>query len=78
MLRRGYLRMLTMLLKRRLIVPVVAVLALPLGGLMLAVIDCDFFPTIDRGQIKLQVRAPAATCIEATERIFQEIEDEIP
>ena len=28
--------------------------------------------TIDGGQIKLHVRAPAATRIEATERIFQE------
>ena len=34
--RRGYVRALTMLLKRRLIVPVVAVLMLALGGVMLA------------------------------------------
>src|SRR6185369_4246540 len=37
----------------------------------------DFFPAIDGGQIKLHVRAPAATRIEATERIFQEVEDKI-
>ncbi|HWX33536.1 MAG TPA: efflux RND transporter permease subunit, partial [Steroidobacteraceae bacterium] len=36
-----------------------------------------FFPDIDGGQIKLHVRAPAATRIEATERIFQEVEDKI-
>ena len=75
--RRGYLRALTMLLKRRLIVPVVAVLMLALGGVMLTVVGRDFFPAIDGGQIKLHVRAPAATRIEATERIFQEIEDKI-
>ncbi len=75
--RRGYLRVLTMLLKRRLIIPVVAVLMLALGGVMLTVVGRDFFPEIDGGQIKLHVRAPAATRIEATERIFQEIEDKI-
>ncbi len=75
--RRGYLRVLTMLLKRRLIVPVIAVLMLGLGGVMFTVVGRDFFPTIDGGQIKLHVRAPAATRIEATERIFQEVEDKI-
>lgn len=75
--RRGYLRVLTMLLKRRLIIPIVAALMLALGGVMLTVVGRDFFPAIDGGQIKLHVRAPAATRIEATERIFHEIEDKI-
>jgi multidrug efflux pump subunit AcrB len=75
--RRGYVRVLTMLLKRRCIVPVAAGLMLALGGVMFAMVGRDFFPTIDGGQIKLHVRAPAATRIEATERIFQEIEDKI-
>jgi len=75
--RRGYVRVLTLLLKRRLIVPVVAALMLLLGGVMLAFVGRDFFPEIDGGQIKLHVRAPAATRIEATERIFQEVEDKI-
>src|SRR5258706_7479782 len=48
-----------------------------LGGVMLAFVGRDFFPEIDGGQIKLHVRAPAATRIEATERIFQEVEDKI-
>src|SRR5439155_2032216 len=64
-------------LKRRLIIPIVAALMLALGGVMLTVVGRDFFPAIDGGQIKLHVRAPAATRIEATERIFQEIEDKI-
>jgi multidrug efflux pump subunit AcrB len=75
--RRGYVRVLAMLLKRRLIVPVVAALMLALGGVMLTVVGRDFFPAIDGGQIKLHVRVPAETRIEATEGIFQEVEDKI-
>jgi multidrug efflux pump subunit AcrB len=76
-LRRGYVRMLAMLLKRRWVVPVVAALILALGGVMLNFVGRDFFPAIDGGQIKLHVRAPPATRIEATERVFQEVEDKI-
>jgi multidrug efflux pump subunit AcrB len=75
--RRGYVRILSMLLKRRGIVPVVAALMLALGGVMFTEVGRDFFPDIDAGQIKLHVRASAATRIEATERIFQEVEDKI-
>jgi multidrug efflux pump subunit AcrB len=75
--RRGYARVLTLLLKRRLIVPIVALGILALGGVMLTVVGRDFFPAIDGGQIKLHVRAPAATRIEATEAVFQEVEDKI-
>jgi multidrug efflux pump subunit AcrB len=75
--RRGYVRTLTMLLKRRLIVPVAAALLLALGGVMLTNVGRDFFPAIDGGQIKLHVRAPAATRIEATEGVFQQVEDKI-
>jgi multidrug efflux pump subunit AcrB len=75
--RRGYVRALTMLLMRRSIIPAVAVVMLGLGGVMLTLVGRDFFPDIDGGQIKLHVRAPAATRIETTERIFQEVEDKI-
>jgi multidrug efflux pump subunit AcrB len=75
--RQGYVRALTLLLRRRLIIPVVAALMLALGGVMLTFVGRDFFPAIDGGQIKLHVRAPAATRIEATERIFQAVEDKI-
>jgi multidrug efflux pump subunit AcrB len=75
--RRGYVRALTMLLMRRSIIPVAAVLMLTLGGVMLTFVGRDFFPEIDGGQIKLHVRAPAATRIETTERIFQEVEDKV-
>src|SRR5260370_30747500 len=36
-----------------------------------------FFPAIDGGQIQLHVRAPAGTRIEATEKIFQAVENKI-
>lgn len=75
--RQGYVRVLTLLLKRLAIVPVIAVLMLALGAVMFMMVGRDFFPVIDGGQIKLHVRAPAATRIEATEHIFQEVEDKI-
>jgi multidrug efflux pump subunit AcrB len=75
--RRGYVRALTILLTRRSIIPVVAALMLTLGGVMLTLVGRDFFPDIDGGQITLHVRAPAATRIETTERIFQQVEDKI-
>ena len=42
--RQGYVRTLTMLLKRRWIVPVVAALILALGGVMFTFVGRDFFP----------------------------------
>ena len=74
--RRGYVRVLAILFKRWFIVPVIAALMLTLGGVMLTVVGRDFFLAIDGGQIKLHVRAPAETRIEATEgSIFQDVED---
>src|SRR3989449_2418206 len=37
----------------------------------------DFFPTVDAGQLRLHVRAPAGTRIEETEQYFQRGEDYI-
>ena len=76
-LRDGYLKILTILLHRRAVVPVVVVLILGLGGSMLMLVGRDFFPLIDGGQIQLHVRAPAGTRIESTEAIFQKVEDKI-
>jgi multidrug efflux pump subunit AcrB len=76
-LRDGYMKLLTMLLQRRLVVPVVAIFILGLGAVMLVFVGRDFFPLIDGGQIQLHVRAPPATRIETTERIFQVVEDKI-
>jgi multidrug efflux pump subunit AcrB len=76
-MREGYARLLRQLLKHRLAVPAVGVLILALAAAMLTLVGRDFFPAIDGGQIKLHVRAPAATRIEATERLFQAVEDKI-
>ena len=76
-LRDGYSKLLATLLRRRVIVPVVALLMLSLGGVMLTLVGRDFFPLIDGGQIQLHVRAPAGTRIESTEAIFQAVEDKI-
>jgi multidrug efflux pump subunit AcrB len=76
-LREGYIDVLRLLLTRRLFIPVAAVAIVALGGVMLMLTGRDFFPAIDGGQIKLHVRAPAATRIEATEATFQAVEDKI-
>jgi multidrug efflux pump subunit AcrB len=76
-MRGGYVQLLTTLLHRRFVVPIVAVLVLLLGAAMLMFVGRDFFPAIDGGQIQLHVRAPAGTRIENTEGIFQAVEDKI-
>src|ERR1700716_2895988 len=76
-LRDRYSKFLTMLLHRRAIVPVVAVLILSLGTVMLLFVGRDFFPLIDGGQIQLHIRAPAGTRIEKTEQMFQRIDDKV-
>ncbi len=49
-----------------------------LGSLLLVlVVGRDFFPYVDAGQMRLQVRTPAGTRIEETERIFADVEREI-
>ena len=55
--RRGYVRVLILLLKRRFIVPIIGALMLALGAVMFVEVGRDFFPAIDAGQIKLHVRA---------------------
>ncbi|MCL8486256.1 MULTISPECIES: efflux RND transporter permease subunit [Bradyrhizobium] len=76
-LRESYSALLTILLRRRGIVPVVAALVLLLGGVMFLYVGRDFYPLIDGGDIQLHVRAPAGTRIERTEAIFQAVEDKI-
>jgi multidrug efflux pump subunit AcrB len=76
-MRNGYTEVLGTLMKRRIIVPAVAVIVLALGATLFVFVGRDFFPIIDAGQIQLHVRAPAGTRIEKTEQIFQAIEDRI-
>jgi multidrug efflux pump subunit AcrB len=76
-LRAAHSHLLATLLRQRLIVPGVAALVLALGVVMFLFVGRDFFPLIDGGQIQLHVRAPPATRIEQTEKIFQAVEDRI-
>lgn len=47
------------------------------GFLALPRVGRDFFPTVDTGQFRLHVRAPAGTRIEQTERHFTRVEQAI-
>ena len=49
-------------------------LAVLSGLVVLPWVGRDFFPTVDTGQFRLHVRAPAGTRIEQTEVLFSEVE----
>jgi multidrug efflux pump subunit AcrB len=56
----------------------VVMLGFAIGSLALAPrIGRDFFPSVDAGQLRLHVRAPAGTRIEEAERLFGQVEDVI-
>jgi len=76
-MRRGYSRSLAGLIEHRFVIPLFMLLLLALGVVTFPFIGRDFFPAIDGGQIQLHVRAPAGTRIEATEKIFQQVENKI-
>jgi CzcA family heavy metal efflux pump len=44
------------------------------GALLLPFVGRDFFPTVDTGQFRLHVRAPAGTRVEQTEIYFADVE----
>jgi multidrug efflux pump subunit AcrB len=59
-------------------VTVAGLLGFALGSMLLfSRVGQDFFPSVDAGQFRLHVRAPAGTRIEDTERIFGQVEDVI-
>jgi multidrug efflux pump subunit AcrB len=76
-MRRGYAGLLETLIERRVAVIAVAFLVLGSGGAVFTIVGRDFFPLIDGGRLQLHVRAPAGMRIEATERLFQQVEDKI-
>lgn len=47
------------------------------GALVLPYVGRDFFPTVDTGQFRLHVRAPAGTRVEQTEHYFHEVDKAI-
>jgi multidrug efflux pump subunit AcrB len=69
--------LLTGILRRRLLTPMVAS-SVVAGAVMVSLfVGSDFFPQVDAGLIELHVRAPARTRIERTEQIFHAVEDNI-
>ena len=76
-MRHAYSHSLARLIEHRFIIPMFMLLLLALGAVTFPFVGRDFFPAIDGGQIQLHVRAPAGTRIEATEKIFQQVEDKI-
>jgi multidrug efflux pump subunit AcrB len=59
-------------------VTIAVLLGFALGSMALYPrIGQDFFPSVDAGQIRLHVRAPAGTRVEQTERIFGQVENAI-
>ncbi len=76
-LREGYVALLTRLLTRRIIIPILAAIVLVLGATMFVFVGRDFYPAIDGGMIQLHLRAPPGTRIEVTEQVFQKVEDKI-
>jgi multidrug efflux pump subunit AcrB len=75
--RESYVGLLTMLLTRRIIVPILAAIVLSLGVVAFVFVGRDFYPAVDGGMIQLHLRAPPGTRIEATEQNFQAVEDKI-
>src|SRR5207253_10975261 len=76
-LRSTYQRLLGWALNHR-AVTITALLGFALASLALfPVTGRDFFPSVDAGQIRLHVRAPAGTRIEETEAIFGQVENAI-
>ncbi|WP_342630067.1 efflux RND transporter permease subunit [Nguyenibacter vanlangensis] len=76
-LRDGYAHILQGLIESNWRVPVLAVVVLTLGGVLSTQVGSDFFPSIDAGEFRLHVRAPAGTRIESTEHLFDQVEDTI-
>jgi multidrug efflux pump subunit AcrB len=76
-LRSRYVAGLGWALGHRRAVFVVFGLALGSAAVLLPFVGRDFFPTVDTGQLRLHVQAPAGTRLEETERIFSRVENSI-
>lgn len=77
LLRAAYEACLAWVLRFRAATLVAFVLTLGVSALAATRLGRDFFPTVDAGQIRLHVRCAPGTRIEAAERTFLSIEDEI-
>src|SRR5579862_477372 len=76
-LRSGYVSALEWALGHRRAVFAVFGVSLLSAGVLLPWVGRDFFPSVDAGQLRLHVSAPAGTRIEETEQIFTKVENAI-
>jgi multidrug efflux pump subunit AcrB len=76
-LRRRYVAALSWALGHRRTVFAVTGVALVSAAVLLPFVGRDFFPTVDAGQMRLHVTAPAGTRLEETEQIFSRVENTI-
>ncbi len=72
-LRLRYTGMLSWSLNHRRVVFLVMLAAVVLGAILTPFLGRDFFPQVDAGQFRLQVRAPPGTRLETTEQRFYEV-----
>ncbi|HEY4260624.1 MAG TPA: efflux RND transporter permease subunit, partial [Schlesneria sp.] len=75
--RLGYVSILKWNLSHRLHVFTTFGLVVLTGFIVLPFVGRDFFPTVDTGQFRLHVRAPAGTRVEQTEHYFNEVDNAI-
>src|SRR5947207_3292022 len=73
-LRAAYVGALELALARRARVLGTFAVVVVSGLVLLPFVGRDFFPTVDTGQFRLHVRAPAGTRIEETEQVFADVE----
>jgi CzcA family heavy metal efflux pump len=76
-LRQAYLAVLAWNLEHRRAVLGIFALVIISGLALIPFVGEDFFPSVDAGQFRLHVRAPAGTRVEETERYFTAVETEI-
>jgi multidrug efflux pump subunit AcrB len=76
-LRQRYVNGLAWSLQNRATIFVLFAILIGSALLILPTVGRDFFPTVDAGQFRLHVNAPAGTRLEETEQIFSRVEDAI-
>ncbi|HEV3147655.1 MAG TPA: efflux RND transporter permease subunit, partial [Chthoniobacterales bacterium] len=74
-LRQRYVNGLAWSLQNRLTVFVLFAVLVGSAFAILPIVGRDFFPTVDAGQFRLHVNAPAGTRLEESEQIFSRVED---
>ncbi|MBJ6724997.1 efflux RND transporter permease subunit [Geomesophilobacter sediminis] len=76
-LREGYGSLLKSVLAMRPFLLIVTTLVILVSAGLVFVVGTDFFPSVDAGIMKLQIRAPSGTRIEETEKIVELVEERI-